>query len=63
MLLDKGINELMATSVVAIIDRVVVIVEMNTCMLSCLIPLDIEDSIVTLSNTLGRLLANPTHES
>ena len=63
MLFDERIDAIVATSVVAHLDGVVMVTKMNANLLCCIIILDIEDLSVAPSSIFRRLLANPSYKS
>ena len=61
VLLDEGVDALLAISAIANLDGMMMVAEMDTGTLSGVIAMDVEDSGVTRCNALGRLLTNPAH--
>ena len=59
VLLDEGVDALVAISAVANLDGVPMVAQMNTRMLSGVIAVDVEDYGVAWSNAM--LLTDPTH--
>ena len=61
MLLDEGVDMLVAISTVANLDGVPMVAQVNASTMSGIIAVDVEDFGVAWYNALGRLLTNPAH--
>ena len=61
VLLDEGVNALLAISAIANLDGMMMVAEMDTSTLSGGIAVDVEDSGVTWCNAFGRPLIDLAH--
>ena len=62
MLLNERVDTLATISIVADLDRLLMVAYMNACTLSGVIAMDIEDFGITWCSTLGKLLADHAHQ-